>query len=142
MRKNRTSYWPFSLSLSLSFGTFHQRQLNFHEITLKLFVSSHFDQRSQHVYRLYKQCVDLNEHSGTFGQRLHLATRSQSHSLSSSTSRLPSFFFLFFLMFFIFIFLNLFYFFLFLDFIKNFIMSFFSPFIRDNRSENVSRFCL
>jgi hypothetical protein len=76
--------FSLSLSLSLSFGTIQwEKKNNFpwkHIIKLsKLFVSSHDDQRAQHVICLYKQCVDLNEHSCTFGQGIHLTT--QSHSL-------------------------------------------------------------
>ena len=68
-----------------------------------VFVSSHFDQRAQHVsFRLYKQCVDL------WWAQLHLRLASSS---KNSISLLPHLLFLFFQIFFFF----------FLSFLLNFV---------------------
>ena len=140
--KGCTNYC-FSLILSLFLAHFMRNK----QISMKSHsncLSFHVDQQAQYVSRLYKTCVDLNEHSSAFGQRLHLTTRSQSHSLSlfSSLSLFHHSFF-FSSKCFNFHFPKIVLFFMFLDFVFNdIITSFFSPFSQDNRSENVSRFCL
>ena len=141
MRKNRTSYWPFSHSLSLS-GTFHEKQTNFHEITFKLFFFSRRLATTKRFSPLQNMCRFK-------WAQFHFRLASSSNntisiklSLSSSTSLFSSFFFLFLFNVFYFHFPKLVLFFYVFGFYNNFIMSFYSPFSQDNRSMNISRFCL